>query len=260
MAVDDNMFFFLSKTLYFLAQPLTLIILAFATSFVVRSAWWKARLRVGSLILLLFFSNEFIAREIVRVWETPPQPLAAVGDYEWGILLSGVTKSDFGPSDRIYLSRAADRVTHTVLLYKTGHIQKILVSGGTSELINPTKKEADEIKQLLVVLGVPDSLVLTENSSRNTHESAVEVAKLLKGRTTPDRCLLITSGFHMPRAQACFAKAGWPMTAFSTNFYSAQRKFSPDIMVLPSLEAITIWNILIREWVGMTAYSLAGYV
>jgi len=254
------MFFALSKTLYFLAQPLTLIILAFIASFVVKSARWKPRLRLGSLILLLFFSNEFLAREMAQWWETPPQPLHEVGNYEWGILLSGVTKSDFGPADRIYLSRGADRVTHTVLLYKTGHVKKILVSGGSSELINPTKKEADEIKDLLVVLGVPDSVVQTENISRNTHESAVEVAERLTGQTTPDQCLLITSAFHMPRSQACFASVGWPMKAFPTHFYSARRKFSPDVWLLPSLEAINIWNTLIREWVGMIAYWLAGYI
>ncbi|MFN5168120.1 MAG: YdcF family protein [Cyclobacteriaceae bacterium] len=254
------MFFALSKTLYFLVQPLTLILVLFGASWLVRSARWKARLRLGSLFLLLLFSNEFLAKEVARWWETPPRPLTSVGKYEWGILLSGVTKSDLGPQDRIYLARGADRVTHTVLLYKTGHIQKILVSGGSSELINPTKKEADEIKQLLVSLGVPDSVVSTENTSRNTHESALEVARLLEGKTSPEQCVLITSAFHMPRSQACFEKAGWPMDTFATHFYSSKRKFNPDVLILPSLEAIHIWSTLIREWVGMIAYRIAGYI
>src|SRR5262249_50502925 len=150
-----------------------------------------------------------------RAWEIPPTPFADIHkQYEWGVVLSGVTKSGMTPSDRVYFSQGADRVTHTFQLYKLGYIKKILVSGGSGSLLNPEQREADEIASVLLMMGARPEDVLTENNSRNTHESALEVKSILTGKTSPENCLLITSAFHMRRSAACFRKAGWPMDTF----------------------------------------------
>jgi uncharacterized SAM-binding protein YcdF (DUF218 family) len=123
-----------------------------------------------------------------------------------------------------------------------------------------TRKEADEIAEALVLMGVPDSSIVRETNSRNTHESAQEIKKILLGKSNPSECLLITSAYHMRRSAGCFKKEGWNMDCFSTDFVSHPRKYSIDVLLLPSTEALGKWQVMIREWVGIVSYKLAGYV
>ncbi len=211
--------------------------------------------------MLFFFTNEFINNEVVRWWEIPATPIASIQKkYEYGILLTGVTRSEMEPDDRIYLGRGGDRVTQTLQLYRLGIIKKILVSGGNGKLKEVKKQEADVLSDLLVIMGVSPLDILIENKSRNTYESALEVNKLFRNQIKPEECLFITSAFHMRRSQACFAKQGWTIDGFSTDFISHKRKFTPDVLLIPKEEAMGNWQILIKEWTGIVAYKLVGYI
>ena len=109
-------------------------------------------------------------------------------------------------------------------------------------------------------MGVPEQDLSIENQSRNTYESAVEVKKMLPDSVKADDCLLITSSFHMRRSLACYKKADMTMDTFTTDFYSHERNFYPNSLLIPSQDAIVFWQKLIKEWVGFTAYKMAGYV
>ncbi|MCE7862419.1 MAG: YdcF family protein [Bacteroidetes bacterium CHB5] len=255
------MFFILSKTINFLAMPLVLVCLFWIASRFIQHSQWKKRLALTALILLLIISNDFITNEVALLWEPPATPYHQISKkYKLGILLTGVTKSNMQPDDRIYFQRGADRVTHTLQLYKLGIIEKILVSGGSGSLTKRARQEADEIAEALLLMGVPETDILIENQSRNTHESAVAVKAMLQNRYQPTDCLLITSAYHMYRSDACFKKAGWPCDTFTCDFLSHNRKFTPDVLFIPKAESVTIWTTLMREWAGLVAYKFSGYI
>jgi len=255
------MFFILSKTLNYLTQPLTIICALLLLSLVVRTPKWKKYLFRGGVVLLFFFSNEFIANEVVALWEVKATPFSEIKKtYAYGIVLTGVTRSEMLPPDRVYFQRGADRVTHTVQLYKLGLIKKILVSGGSGRLIDIGEKEADQIGSALELMGIPPSAILIENKSKNTHESALEVKKILEGLTTPEQCILVTSGYHIRRSAASFAKVGFKMDTFATDFISHKRSFTLDVLLVPKLEAMGMWQTTLKEWVGFCAYWISGYV
>jgi uncharacterized SAM-binding protein YcdF (DUF218 family) len=255
------MFFFLSKTLNYLTMPLVIICFLFLLSWLFKNGKWKGRFYKTAFVLLLLLSNDFLCNEVVMLWELPATPLSEVKkEYAIGILLTGVTKGNMIPDDRVYFQRGADRVTHTLQLYKTGIIKKILVSGGSGSLMERKRQEADEIADALRLMGVPDSDILIENQSRNTHESAEAVRAMLKDSVSSTDCLLITSSFHMRRSRACFKKASWPMDTFTTDFLSHERKFTLDVLFAPRADALLNWTIMTREWVGMIAYKAMGYI
>ena len=255
------MFFFLSKTLNYLTQPWVIIIALLLASWTVRNTEWKKWLFRSGIILILFFSNDFIANEMMMLWELKATPFKDIHKtYDYGIIVTGVTRSDFEPDDRVYFSRGADRVTHAVQLYKLGIVKKILVSGASGQLVKRSKQEADEMADALLLMGVLKEDILIENKSRNTHESAVEVKKMLDLLTKPEHCVLITSGYHIRRSKACFVKVGWLTDTFSTDFQTHKRKFKFDSLFIPSMEAVGMWSTAIREWVGFVAYWFAGYV
>ncbi len=255
------MFFILSKTLGYLTQPLVIIcILLLAAAWIKNQKYKKIAFRTG-LVLLLVLSNDFLATEVMRLWEPSITPFAAIKKkYEYGIVLTGVTRTQVGPPDRVYFQRGADRITHALQLYRLGLIKKILVSGGTGRLIDIGWREADDLAAFLKLALVPDSVVVIENVSSNTHDSAVEVPKLLAGKVRPEDCLLITSGFHIRRSIACFKKVGWEMDTFSTDPMAHERLFYLDVLIVPKLEALGLWNSLFKEWTGMIAYKMAGYI
>jgi len=255
------MFFVLSKTLNYLTQPLVIIVALLLASWVVKNTTWKKWLFRSGMILLLFLSNDFIANEMMNLWEIKATPFKDIHrTYEYGIILTGVTKSDFDPDDRVYFNRGADRVTHSVQLYKSGIVKKLLVSGGSGLLVTRRKQEADEMAEALLLMGVEKDDILIENKSRNTHESALEVKGMLESISRPDSCLLITSGYHIRRSAACFSKVGWKTDTFSTDFQTHKRVFTLDVFLIPKMDAVSVWSTAIREWVGFSAYWVAGYV
>jgi uncharacterized SAM-binding protein YcdF (DUF218 family) len=255
------MFFFLSKTLNYLTMPMVIIVLCFVAAAIIKKARWKKWLfRIG-LGILLFCTNEFIANAVMSAWELPATRFDKIDKhYSWGILLTGVAKSKVEPRDRVHLSRGADRVTHTVQLYKMGFIKKVLISGGNGALLDVEEHEADELARAMVTLGVPRQDIVTEVKSRNTHESAVEVNKILNDSIPARECLLITSAFHMRRSKACFLKVGLKLDTFSADILSHKTLYKFDVLFVPKVEALMLWHTLVKEWTGITVYWLVGYI
>ena len=255
------MFFFLSKTLNLLFLPLTQVFIFFVLFVLIKKQPWKKCFFWTGFILLLFFSNDFIYNEVMRVWEVDTKPFSEVRPHEVGIVLTGSTIPFVQPNDRVYFQRGADRVTHSIQLYKLGLIKKILVSGGSGRLLREDEPEANKFKKVMLMAGVNEADIFLENKTRNTHESAVAVKKILDSLNfRSEDCLLITSAFHMRRSMACYRKAGLVLESFSTDFYGVPDKPIIPTVLIPSIQGFIIWEKLFKEWMGFVAYKIAGYI
>ena len=255
------MFFVLSKTLNLLFLPLTQVFIFFVLSVIVKKQPWKKRFFWAGFVLLLFFSNDFISNAVMRGWEVDPKPFNEVQPHQVGIVLTGSTIPFLQPDDRVYFQRGADRVTHSIQLYKLGLIKKILVSGGSGRLLGEDEPEANKFKKVMLMAGVSDADIILENTTRNTHESAVAVKKILDSLNfKAEDCLLITSAFHMRRSIACYRKVGLVLESFSTDFYSVPDKPIIPTIIIPAVQGFIIWEKLFKEWTGLTAYKIAGYI
>jgi uncharacterized SAM-binding protein YcdF (DUF218 family) len=254
------MFFFLSKTIGLLTQPLVLFGLLLLAGVLIRNTRWKKRLLLFSVALYLLWGNEFISNELLRMWELPPTPYSAINkQYEYGIVLTGVTKAQVGPPDRVFFARGADRATHAIQLYKLGIIRKIIISGGVGRLVDIGQTEAADLRDFMILCGVDRTHILVESKSNNTAESAREVTSLFRG-VDPQQFLLITSAFHQRRSLACFKKQGWSLDHFSADPFAHARRYTFEILFVPDLDAWMNWQILFKEWSGMIMYRLAGYI
>jgi uncharacterized SAM-binding protein YcdF (DUF218 family) len=255
------MFFILSKTLSYLTLPLTIVVVLLVVSGFLRNVRWKKITFWTGLGLLLFFTNDFVANEVMRCWEVKTIPMEHMKPYSLGIVLTGSTIPNLKPADRVYFARGADRVTHTVQLYKAGLLKQILISGGSGSLTGVDEPEADKFRSAMIMMGVDSADIMIENQTRNTHESAVEVKKLLEKMNVPSSdCLLITSAFHIRRSLACYRKVGLDLQPFATDYYAHQQRYHLDAFIIPKIDALQIWHKLAKEWVGFTAYWIAGYV
>jgi uncharacterized SAM-binding protein YcdF (DUF218 family) len=257
------MFFFFSKVLSFLLKPLIWVAVLMILGFLYKDRKSKRIFFVSAFVILIFFTNGYISNIILKAWELDPTPMAEIQRYDTGIVLTGVVNTEIRPHDRVYFQKGADRVTHAAQLYLEGKIQKIVISGGTGKLIERDDDipEADNIVGFYTMIGIPWEDLIIDNHSQNTWQSAVNCKQILDKMYPEGRHLIVTSAFHQRRAMACFRKAGLPSDPFSCDFYTDRSgEFNFSSLFLPSTSALMRWEIMIKEWVGMVAYKVAGYI
>jgi uncharacterized SAM-binding protein YcdF (DUF218 family) len=213
-----------------------------------------------SLFPILFFSNPYIINNILNSWEAERKRYEELDNYEVAIVLGGFSSSTQKPRDRVHFEKGADRLLNAIELYRLGKVDKILLSGGTSRIIGEKRSEATAVLPFIVNMGVRKSDIIIEAESRNTYQNAKYSSDLLKKHAPYGRYLLITSAFHMNRASACFEKQKVVHTQFPTDYYGSEFYWSPSKLILPKANAFLHWQILIKEWVGIAAYKVAGYI
>ena len=253
------MFFILSKILFYTVMPLTWIIVFLCLALFTKKEKTRKRALITSTALLLFFTNPFLCNEAWLLWERAPTPIAKLEKYDAAIILTGFTNQEKSPHDRVYTGRGADRVLLPLRLYKEGYVKKIIISGGSGSLTKTYSTEALEIKKILVHAEVPATDILYEDRSRNTYENAKFTKELLKKHPELKKLLLVTSAFHIRRAAGCFSKQGIEADAFSVDFYTSDRSFSPERLFVPQEVYLYQWQKLLHEILGFIVYRIMGY-
>jgi uncharacterized SAM-binding protein YcdF (DUF218 family) len=228
-----------------------------------RPGWARLLLSVG-LAELLVFSIEPVSRGLYARLESGArdsfQPDAA---YDVVVVLGGVTDPvAMHQTGKLELNDAADRISETAILLRTGKARMALVSGGVVSPqpgdppgSPPRESEAAWLAAWLRDQGIaPDRLVLEERS-RNTHENAVESAAIIGGRGW-SRVLLLTSAWHAPRALGCFRAAGLSPDLLTVDHRSGS---ASGILWLPRASALSASTDALREMFGGVVYRVMGY-
>lgn len=254
------MFFLLSKILAFLITPFTWIIGVLIFAYFTKNKRRRKKALLWALGLFLFFSNTIIFEEFMRIWEVDGKKYSDIETYDVGIVLGGMIEYN-NDLERISFKHSTDRLLQAVRLYKYGKIKKILISGDSGNLIEDGLDEARELKQYLTELGIPSEDIITEDKSINTYENAKFTVDLLKtDYPQHKKFLLITSGFHLKRAIACFNKQGLEFDHFATDAITGDRYYTFDRIFQPKLGILGAWRILNHEIFGYLTYWFVGYI
>lgn len=255
------MFFILSKLLVFLIKPITWVIIAFLSALLLKSRLARKIAFYAGLTILLVFSNPFLSQLTWNYWEPEPVKFEDLQQkYDVAIVLGGYTHSLKKPRDRVHFNEAYDRLARGVELYKQGKADKILLSSGSAQVIGEKVKASLIVEDHLKKWGIPENDLIVESNSRNTHENASLSAKKLKAKYPEGDFILVTSAFHMYRAKACFNQEGIQVKPFPADFRSSSINWELDNLLLPNVGALNGWEILIKEWVGITAYWAFGFL
>lgn len=251
--------FVIMKVLLWFFRPLIWVLLLFLLAYVFRrrERWRKGFFR-AALVTLLVFSNPALINALYHAWEPDPVPMERVGQYPAGIVLGGFV--NYNARDNAgYFNTASDRFIQAALLYKTGHIRKVMIPAGNGYIVGHSFQEALFAKQRLVELGVPAADIFTDTESRNTFENARNTKQILDSTRIAGPYLLITSAAHLPRAEPVFEKMGIPVDPFPCDFVSrATGNNVFEDYLLPNATALRNWEPLIKEWLGIVTYKLTG--
>ena len=253
------MFFVLSKLLQYFLMPTIWIVVLLLLAIFLKSAKWRRYTLIAATVLLLVFSNPFLANVSMRAWELKAVPLEQVDGYDVVIILTGVTQARGFAEDRVHTNKGADRFLHPLKLYRMGKVNKFLITGGIGTVALERQPEAEMLQEILLLAGVPQEDIIIESRSDNTYQNAIFTGDVLQKHPELERRMLVTSAFHMRRAKACFDKAGITTDIFPTDFYTSELRYTPDELFIPNPDAFRLWHRIIHEVTGFVIYKVVGY-
>ena len=264
------MFLFLSKLLPIFLYPLGLISILLLVALVL--LWRKPRLAAIpialSLAVLLVSSNAWVSTWLVRSLESQHLPPSNPPVVDAIVVLGGCTKPQVPPRPWVDVSEEGDRVLHAANLYKAGKAPKIILSGGRVDWAgNNPVPESEDMATILKAMGVPESALIQEPTSRNTRENAVNVKQIMDAQNIR-RILLVTSALHMPRSLRIFQKLGIDAIAAPTDYLVSEQDEieltntpqATTLSLLPEAERLRHTTRALKEYVGIGIYGLRGWL
>ena len=242
------MYFFFSKVLAFLINPLYWILILLLTGLILKNQKLKKRCFAASAIVFVLFSIPAFLNQFANLWRYPFDRLPAGQKYSCVIVLGGFAGP--GGPDTGHFNACADRFIQGLKLKQNGTASHILITSGNSSLLHQKDGffEADWVKKQLKQFNIADSAVLIEDRSRNTFENAAFTKALLEHAHLKPPYLLVTSDFHMRRAMAIFKKADLAIVPYPCDFFAGGRFHMAGL--IPDVNTLPKWAIYIKELVG----------
>lgn len=248
-----------------LFEPLGLVWLAqlvFALLFILRRRWLGSLALLLSAAILSLIGGGTLARNLVSQLEKPyvraSRLDAPLGD---AVLVLG---GGFRPSQHDYLGielgDASDRLFTGIEVARLRKPKSLVVSGGFATISGQTINPSVIVSGLLPGWVVPDTQILHLRPCRNTRDEAEAMLDLCKTQKW-QRIILVTSAYHMKRAEAVFKNVGLPVVPMACDFQvegvsTRARWFNP----VPRLENLYLLGLYMHEVMGWRAYQWQGWL
>jgi len=245
------MYFILSKILFFLLYPVLWVLVLLLIALFAKNVKRKRHFLIAGIVVLYIFSTPFLINLVAGAWSVNPKP-GTTKVYSCAIVLGGFSSE--GSDGQGYFNGAADRFIQGLLALKTGRATHILITGGNGALIQGKFREATWVKSQLDSLQIPDSCVLIESNSRNTIENAKFSKPILEKAGLKPPYLLITSDFHMRRANMIFKNQGFAIDLYPANYTNGKSKLSFADLI-PDGSELSSWTTYFKEMIGYVVDS-----
>ncbi len=257
--------FLLSKLLPLLVLPLglALLLLLYGSC---RSRRWPAR---AALVILWLCATPLTAEGLWRSLEWPHrrQPASALlgsprADQDSTaqdrvaavVVLGGGRHPAPGPA-RVSEWVDADRFFAGIEAYRHlregGQTPLLVFTGGWWPTMPHLPPEGEVLRQQAIAIGLPPADLRSTARVRNTAEEAQAIADQLPGGST---VVLVTSAFHMARAQRLFERQGLQVLPFPVDFQAtggwAGQPLRDPLRYVPSAGGLDSSSRALREWLG----------
>jgi len=159
-------------------------------------------------------------------------PVEAVPPQRVAIVFGAGLGRDGSPSPVL-----RDRVVTAAELYFSGKVEKILMSG-SSDFVNYS--EPRSMRAYGLDLGVPAEDIVLDEAGRRTYDSCYRARHIFK----VDSAILVTQGFHLPRALYVCNALGLPATGVAADLRE-YRRFSLLYWSLRETAAtlVALWEV-----------------
>lgn len=203
---------------------------------------------------MIIFTNQWLLYLFAKNWDVREEPLEKDRLYSAVIVLGGFSGEDKDGNG--VFNSYSDRFIQGLELKKQNKASHILISSGNGNLQASSFREATWAKGELKKFNLPDSVILVEQDSRNTFENASFSKRLLEQKHLSPPYLLVTSAWHMRRAQYIFKKEGLNVVACSSGMTYINKKLTLDAYFMPDTDSLNRWGLYLKEVVGLIVAHL----
>jgi len=253
----------LNKLLPIFFSPIVLVCIAIVLGAVLRQRRWS----IAGAVFLLLASLPVVADRLFA-WSQASvvpsdlaetvRPAATSNDAQRpadAIVVLGGAMSYVRPAGEPIAEwgDAIDRVFGGIALARAERASRLIFSGGSSIGQEGLPSEGDRARELAIQAGIPADRIEVSPQALNTAEEAATIRKML-GATRP-KIILVTSAFHMPRAQVTFETEGFEVLPYPVDFRAPVRRM-PLMNWLPDPKALEKTDLVIREALGRGYYRL----
>jgi len=243
--------------------PVALLLLAVG---VLRRRWWP----VFTAACVLWFSSTPLFSGILMglVEQGRVQPdLQQVAAGDCILVLSGGGYRLLPGSETQVEFETHNRLLGGIALLTNGAAPRLLFTNGLTTAAAGGLGEGHLLQRLATSLGVPPQSIIVVGNASDTEEEARAVREHFAanpimdadtGQPRSPRIILVTSAFHMTRAESLFRAAGLDVTPFSVDFRGPTRITLRSF--IPSGNALAKTDLALHEIYGRVYYWLRGLV
>jgi uncharacterized SAM-binding protein YcdF (DUF218 family) len=254
--------FSVGKVVWALLQPGNLLLLALLAG-VVLSFVYRGRRGTGLVALV---AASFLALAVAPIGpallltleERFPRPAVLPDRIDGILVLGGAVDPALSLSyGETVFNPSVARVLAGIGLARRHPEAALALVGGEGGFVPVGLAESRATLGFVVAEGIAPARVVLEERSRSTHENAVYAKQMIRPKPG-EVWVLVTSAFHMPRAVAAFAAAGWPPTIPYPVDYKVDPRtgLGANFSLLDGLGTSTLAG---KEWAGLLGYRLMGW-
>ncbi len=238
---------FLSKLL-----PIFVLPLGVAVLLLLIGLWRQKRGPIFAALAVLYVASiPLVGNRLIGWLEScyPAVPVALVEPADAVVVLGGI----FGPPAAAgllpNLSDSVDRLEAGIVLQQAGRAPLLVFTGGRIPWEGRVRVEGEDARAQAIGRGVPAEKILVTREVVNTADEARAVAHLVREHRWR-RVILVTSGWHMPRAAYLFKREGVDCIVFPVDFRRDRQRHLTLLDFLPSADALNDTETTLHEAYG----------
>jgi len=213
----------------------------------------------GALVFFLFlFGNTTISINLIGTLEK--SYIGGMNDRnataDAVVVLGGYVSGGNEELTRIDASEAFDRILTGIELIKEGKAGRLYVGGGMYRSNDGRKPEFGVIEPWIRRWNLTDVPIGTLGDSGNTYGESQAVKKLMDENGWSE-VFLVTTAWHMPRAQSVFEASGVKVIPVGCDFRSIPEN---SLCLLPQIGRLQLLQIFLQEKVGWLYYRSRGWI
>ncbi|MBF9038840.1 YdcF family protein [Rhodobacterales bacterium LSUCC0246] len=169
------------------------------------------------------------------------------------VVLSGMLSSVLADDGTVLyqFNDSVNRFDLALHLLDAGKAQQVVFTRGQMPW-STGRPEGDVLRDVAMQRGIDGSRIFLTGIASNTEGEAVEVLQLLGEEASIG---LITSAFHMPRAQMLFEGVGLNVVPLPSGFRGS--KLDPTVWdFVPSAAGLDLFSDFVRELLGRAYYGI----
>ena len=213
---------------------------------------WVTRFTILSLYI---FSISFVSNKLIAILEAPSirKKPVEVGNATAVVVLGGMLSHTKTKSGSTFEWSDPDRFFGGIELIKAKKARYLVFMGTKLPWNNNKNNEGEILKDFAINFGVNKNSIIVTEDVETTEAEANAVYKLFPNKKT--KILLVTSAFHIKRANIIFEKKGFLVEQYPVDFYTNDNKIT-FLDFIPTIGNLSQSEFVMREFLGIFIYFI----